>query len=94
MIAGETRATSAQTCAELERDEIRVLRERPESSLPALLRLSYPPGVEKSVERLIDSALEEDIGTGDLTSKYVVPEERRAAGEGAYAFYTTAPEGS
>ena len=48
--------------------------------MPALLRLSYPPGVEKSVERLIDSALEEDIGTGDLTSKYFVPEERRAAG--------------
>ncbi len=30
------------------------------------------------MERLIDAALEEDIGPGDLTSRYFVPEERRA----------------
>ena len=32
------------------------------------------------MERLIESALEEDIGTGDLTSRYFVPEESRATG--------------
>lgn len=32
------------------------------------------------MERLIDAALEEDIGPGDLTSRYFVPEERRATG--------------
>jgi nicotinate-nucleotide pyrophosphorylase (carboxylating) len=36
--------------------------------------------VEKTVERLIDAALEEDIGAGDLTSLYFVPAERRATG--------------
>jgi nicotinate-nucleotide pyrophosphorylase (carboxylating) len=34
--------------------------------------------VDESVERLIESALREDIGSGDLTSLYFVPEERRA----------------
>jgi nicotinate-nucleotide pyrophosphorylase (carboxylating) len=34
--------------------------------------------VDESVERLIESALREDIGTGDLTSLYFVPEERTA----------------
>jgi nicotinate-nucleotide pyrophosphorylase (carboxylating) len=34
--------------------------------------------VDESVERLIESALREDIGTGDLTSLYFVPEERMA----------------
>ncbi len=32
------------------------------------------------MERLIDAALEEDIGAGDLTSLYFVPAERRATG--------------
>ena len=32
------------------------------------------------MERLIDAALEEDIGAGDLTSLYFVPEDRRATG--------------
>lgn len=32
------------------------------------------------MESLIESALEEDIGTGDLTSRYFVPEESRATG--------------
>ena len=36
--------------------------------------------MEKTVERLIDAALEEDIGAGDLTSLYFVPAERRATG--------------
>ena len=34
--------------------------------------------MDESVERLIESALREDIGSGDLTSLYFVPEERRA----------------
>jgi nicotinate-nucleotide pyrophosphorylase (carboxylating) len=34
--------------------------------------------VEASVERLIEQALAEDIGPGDLTSRYFVPAERRA----------------
>ena len=41
---------------------------------------TYLPRVEKSVERLIDAALEEDIGAGDLTSLYFVPEDRKATG--------------
>lgn len=36
--------------------------------------------MEESVERLIESALREDIGSGDLTSLYFVPEDRRATG--------------
>lgn len=32
------------------------------------------------MERLIDAALEEDIGAGDLTSLYFVPEDRKATG--------------
>lgn len=36
--------------------------------------------MEESVERLIESALREDIGSGDLTSLYFVPENRRATG--------------
>jgi nicotinate-nucleotide pyrophosphorylase (carboxylating) len=36
--------------------------------------------VEESVERLIESALREDIGTGDLSSRYFVPEDRMATG--------------
>lgn len=32
------------------------------------------------MERLIDAALKEDIGAGDLTSLYFVPEERRTTG--------------
>jgi nicotinate-nucleotide pyrophosphorylase (carboxylating) len=36
--------------------------------------------VEESVERLIEAALSEDIGSGDLTSLYFVPEGRRATG--------------
>jgi nicotinate-nucleotide pyrophosphorylase (carboxylating) len=36
--------------------------------------------VEESVERLIESALREDIGSGDLTSLYFVPADRRATG--------------
>lgn len=32
------------------------------------------------MERLIEAALEEDIGAGDLTSLYFVPEDRRATG--------------
>lgn len=33
--------------------------------------------MEEAVSRLIDAALEEDIGAGDLTSEYFVPSERR-----------------
>jgi nicotinate-nucleotide pyrophosphorylase (carboxylating) len=36
--------------------------------------------VEKTVDRLIDAALAEDIGAGDLTSMYFVPEKRQATG--------------
>ena len=36
--------------------------------------------MEESVERLIESALREDIGSGDLTSLYFVPADRRATG--------------
>jgi nicotinate-nucleotide pyrophosphorylase (carboxylating) len=36
--------------------------------------------VHESIERLIQAALAEDIGAGDLTSQYFVPAERRALG--------------
>jgi nicotinate-nucleotide pyrophosphorylase (carboxylating) len=36
--------------------------------------------VHESIERLIQAALTEDIGAGDLTSQYFVPADRRAAG--------------
>ena len=36
--------------------------------------------MEASVERLIEAALAEDIGPGDLTAAYFVPAERRATG--------------
>ncbi|WP_367873605.1 carboxylating nicotinate-nucleotide diphosphorylase [Luteolibacter sp. Populi] len=36
--------------------------------------------MEESVERLIEAALKEDIGSGDLTSRYFVPEDRMATG--------------
>jgi nicotinate-nucleotide pyrophosphorylase (carboxylating) len=36
--------------------------------------------VDATVERLIEAALSEDIGSGDLTSRYFVPEDRRATG--------------
>ncbi|MCW1883643.1 carboxylating nicotinate-nucleotide diphosphorylase [Luteolibacter flavescens] len=36
--------------------------------------------MHESVERLIQAALAEDIGPGDLTSRYFVPAERRATG--------------
>ena len=36
--------------------------------------------MEESVERLIEAALAEDIGSGDLTAAYFVPTERRATG--------------
>ncbi len=38
------------------------------------------PAVQESVERLIDAALKEDIGSGDVTSIYFVPEDRRSTG--------------
>lgn len=36
--------------------------------------------MEDSVKRLIDAALKEDIGAGDLTSLYFVPEEKKTTG--------------
>lgn len=36
--------------------------------------------MEDAVSRLIDAALEEDIGPGDLTSEYFVPADRRIRG--------------
>lgn len=36
--------------------------------------------MENAVSRLIDAALEEDIGPGDLTSEYFVPADRRVRG--------------
>lgn len=36
--------------------------------------------LQESIDRLIRVALEEDIGPGDLTSRYFVPMERRASG--------------
>ncbi len=36
--------------------------------------------MHESIERLIQAALAEDIGAGDLTSQYFVPAERRATG--------------
>lgn len=36
--------------------------------------------MHESIERLIQAALSEDIGPGDLTSQYFVPADRRAAG--------------
>lgn len=36
--------------------------------------------VHESIERLIQAALTEDIGSGDLTSEYFVPADRRATG--------------
>ncbi|MEK7950247.1 carboxylating nicotinate-nucleotide diphosphorylase [Luteolibacter soli] len=36
--------------------------------------------MHESVERLIQAALAEDIGSGDLTSQYFVPGDRRATG--------------
>ena len=36
--------------------------------------------MHESIERLIQAALSEDIGAGDLTSRYFVPADRRAAG--------------
>lgn len=36
--------------------------------------------MEEAVSRLIDAALEEDIGAGDLTSEYFVPADRRVRG--------------
>ena len=36
--------------------------------------------MEESVERLIEAALREDIGAGDLSSRYFVPEDRFATG--------------
>ena len=35
-------------------------------------------GVDEKVSKLINLALEEDIGTGDVTSEFFVPEERKA----------------
>ena len=34
--------------------------------------------MEESVSQLIDLALNEDIGSGDVTSEYFVPQERRS----------------
>ncbi len=45
----------------------------PDRSLPLSLAR-----VEMTVERLIEAALAEDIGAGDLTSLYFVPAERRS----------------
>jgi nicotinate-nucleotide pyrophosphorylase (carboxylating) len=39
-----------------------------------------PMPVEPTVDRLIEAALAEDIGSGDLTSLYFVPEDRRITG--------------
>jgi nicotinate-nucleotide pyrophosphorylase (carboxylating) len=36
--------------------------------------------VDATVERLIEAALSEDIGSGDLTARYFVPEDRQATG--------------
>ncbi|WP_035602369.1 carboxylating nicotinate-nucleotide diphosphorylase [Haloferula sp. BvORR071] len=36
--------------------------------------------MDETVERLIEAALKEDIGAGDLTSRYFVPEDRQATG--------------
>lgn len=36
--------------------------------------------MDNAVSRLIDAALEEDIGSGDLTSEYFVPADRRVRG--------------
>jgi len=36
--------------------------------------------VDATVERLIEAALSEDIGSGDLTVRYFVPEDRQATG--------------
>ena len=36
--------------------------------------------MHESIERLIQAALTEDIGSGDLTSQYFVPADRRATG--------------
>jgi nicotinate-nucleotide pyrophosphorylase (carboxylating) len=38
------------------------------------------PRVHESIERLIQDALEEDIGPGDLTSEYFVPADRWVSG--------------
>ncbi len=36
--------------------------------------------MDETVERLIEAALKEDIGSGDLTARYFVPEDRQATG--------------
>ena len=42
--------------------------------------MGYRRGVDQTTSTLIDLALAEDIGTGDVTSEYFVPEDRMAYG--------------
>lgn len=49
---------------------------RVDSEMPA----NHHGFVQPSIERLIDAALTEDIGPGDLTSRYFVPADRKAVG--------------
>lgn len=64
-------------CA-LDCDRIPVTKHRQNAGMGGALRYNF--GVDERTSTLIDLALAEDIGPGDVTSSYFVPEHREARG--------------
>lgn len=59
-------------------DRIPVTKHRQNAGMGGALRYNF--GVDERTSTLIDLALAEDIGPGDVTSSYFVPEHREARG--------------